>query len=383
MRIVYIITGTDVGGAEMALLKLLGRLSPEFEPHVISMVPLGPVGRAMQELGVAVESLGMQRGRAGWRAFATLVRRLRVLQPDAVHTWMYHADLMGGLAARIACRAPVAWCVRNSDLDGQRALTRIVRACAALSRWVPRRIVCCSTVARDIHVRLGYRADRFVVIPNGFDLARFLPDSDARARIRRELRLPEQALVVGAVGRWHPQKDHVGLLRACANAMKRDERIHCVAVGEGVDVSNPVLAQEVKRLGLAPRVHLLGPRSDIPAVMAAFDVFVSASAFGEAFPNVVGEAMATGVPCVVTDVGDSRAIVGDTGVVVPPRDPSSLGKAIGDLLALDPGERSRRGLAARVRVAQVFDLGRVTEAYEAFYRQLAPGVPAPLVVGGD
>jgi glycosyltransferase involved in cell wall biosynthesis len=369
MAVALIITGLSTGGAEMMFFKVLERLDAWFAPHVISLTTIGEIGSHVQRLGIPVEALGMQTGVPDPLSFSRLVERLKTLKPAVVHTWMYHADLLGGLAARLARVPAVAWGIRNTNLDRDKTKlsTRVVvGACARVSRWVPDRILSCSEVARQAHVNLGYAADKMTVIPNGFDLARFQPDARARVTVRAELRVGDDVPLLGLIGRFDPQKNHAGFFEAAGCLHRRLPTAHFVLAGKGIDEGNRALMQMVETAGVGHMTHILGLRSDIPHLMAALDVLASSS-YGEAFPNVLGEAMASGVPCVVTDVGDSAYIVGDTGRVVLPGNMAGLAAAIEDLLTLPAAERAALGKRARARVAEHFEIGRVVQQYEGFY----------------
>jgi len=369
-KIAHVITGLDTGGAELMLARLLGPLAREgLDAEVISMTDAGPVARLIAQQGVNVRTIGMRRGAPTPAGLARLGRALREAQAQLVQTWMYHADLAGGLAARLAGGPPVVWGIRNSTFDPRhtRLMTRLTaRACALASRWLPARIVCCSESAMRVHARLGYDAARMLVIPNGFDVERFRPDPDARASVRAALGLPPGAFVIGMVGRLDPQKDHATFFDA-VRRLDRDDTWF-VLCGRGVSADEPVLARALEATGRAANFRLLGERDDVPALTAAFDVATSSSAYGEAFPNVVGEAMACAVPCVVTDVGDSAYLVAGTGRVVPARDPGALAAAWRDLLDLAPDERAALGRAARARIAADFALPAVAHRYAELYR---------------
>lgn len=373
MRVAIIITGLNAGGAEIMLLKVLERLDARFSPHVISLTTLGEIGPRIQALGIPVESFGMRPGVPSPLAFFRLVRRLKALTPDVVHTWMYHADLLGGLAARLAGVPTVAWGIRNGNLDRDQTKlsTRVVvSACARFSRWVPDRILSCSEVARQVHVDYGYAAEKMVVVPNGFDLARFQPDALAKASVRAELGVGGDTPLVGLIGRFDPQKNHAGFFEAARCLHRRLPTVHFVLAGKGVDEGNHELMRVVEAAGVRHVTHLLGLRSDISRLMAALEVLASSS-YGEAFPNVLGEAMASGVPCTVTDVGDSAYIVGDAGRVVSPGDMAGLAAALEDLLSLPLVKRTALSERARARVSEHFEIGRVVRQYEAFYYELA------------
>lgn len=374
MRVLYIITGLATGGAEMMLLKLLERLDRErYAPVVISLTTMGDIGPRVAALGIPVQALGMTSGLPSPFGFLRLLRQVRQARPDIVHTWLYHADLLGGLAARLAGVAAVGWCIRNSNLDkdNTKLSTRaVVGLCASISRWVPARILSCSEMARQIHVARGYAAEKMIVVPNGFDLTRFKPDEDARRRVRTELGLDGDTPLVGLIGRFDPQKNHVGFFEAAGLLHRSMPHVHFLLAGQGIDAGNAVLMQAITQAGVLANTHLLGLRSDVPALMAALHALASSSSYGEAFPNVLGEAMACGVPCVVTDVGDSANIVGDTGRVVASGDMAGLAAALEALLALPPSARSALGDRARARVEENFEIDQIVRRYEGFYERM-------------
>jgi glycosyltransferase involved in cell wall biosynthesis len=183
---------------------------------------------------------------------------------------------------------------------------------------------------------------------------------------------PRRAMrpLVGVIGRFHPQKNHLGFVEAATMLHRRMPEVHFVFAGNGVDIGNAFLVQAAKSAGVAEVCHFLGRRNDVPRLMAALDVLASSS-IGEAFPNVVGEAMACSVPCVVTDVGDSAYIIGDTGRAVASGDMTGLAAALESLLILPFEQRRSLGEQARARVAEYFEIGKVVQMYEAFYEELA------------
>lgn len=375
IRVCHIITSLDTGGAEMMLFKLLSQHDrSRFAVHAISLLPMGEIGKRIAALEIPVCTLDMPRGVPSPAAVLRLKRWLREIQPDVVQTWMYHADLMGGLAARLAGYRNVLWNIRHSTFDPgttKRTTLLTARLCARLSRRLPKRILCCSTVARESHTAIGYAGERFTVIPNGFDLQLFRPCPEARSEVRCELGLPTNAPLIGLVARWHPQKDHETFVRAAGNLHRSGLPAHFVLCGSGMDAENGDLNGWIAEEGLQSYFHLLGRRDDMPRLTAAFDLAASSSAFGEAFPNVLGEAMACGVPCAATDVGDSAFIVGDTGRIVRPRDPEALAKAWQEVLCMSGEERRELGARARCRVQAEFNLPEIVSRYENLYEEMA------------
>lgn len=212
------------------------------------------------------------------------------------------------------------------------------------------------------------------MIPNGFDLDAFRPDPESRLAVRRQLEIPEDSLLIGLVARFHPQKDHHNFVQAAGLLHRAMPQVHFLLCGEGITWENPVLGEWIDDAGVESWCHLLGRREDMPKLTAALDI-ASSSSFGESFPNVVGEAMACGVPCVVTDVGDCAILVGKTGIVVPPNDAGALASAWHQLLEMSHEERRRLGQLARQRIKNKFDLNLVVSRYEDLYKSLALGSP--------
>ncbi len=340
------------------------------ENAVISLGSRGPVADRIAHAGIPVFALGMRPSRPDPRALWRLVRLLRGLRPAIAQTWLYHADFAGLLAGKLA-GVPVVWNIRCAELnprDHPPSLMTLLRALALASRY-PAAVICNSHAGQRAHEQLGYTPRRWAIIPNGFDTDTFRPLPAARGELRRELGMPDNARLVGLLARFHPMKDHAAFLNAAKIITSAKADVHIVAAGRGVDAA-PALKALVDQLGLRDRVHLLPERSDTPRFLAALDVAVSSS-YGEAFPNIVGEAMACATPCVVTDVGDSALIVGDAGVVVPPRDPAALAAGILRVLDMEPGAREALGQAARERIVSEFTLDRAAALYEALYLDLA------------
>jgi glycosyltransferase involved in cell wall biosynthesis len=374
ISILCLTTSLGVGGAEMMLYKFLSGMDrTRFTAKVISLINLGPVGKKIQLLGIPVRSLGMVRGKPNPMSVLRLARWLREDAPDVIQTWMYHADLVGGLGAKLAGGIPVVWGIHHTLIhEGNKRLTlQTVRACARLSRWLPKRIVCCSYTSQQVHTVLGYAAEKMLVIPNGSDLTAFKPDSAARVSIRRELQIPDDAPIIGHVGRFHPQKDHHNFIQAAALLHESRPDAYFILCGDDVMWENAELVRWIDEVGIRSRCRLLGRRDDMPRLTAALDVASSSSCYGEAFPMVIGEAMGCGVPCVVTHVGDSALIVGETGRVVPPQNPQALFIALRRLIELGREERSQLGMAARRRIKEHFDLPDIVARYQNLYRELA------------
>lgn len=374
MRIVHVIIGLGRGGAEMVLARLIEahRANPDYEHVVISLKDMGCYGAQLIQMGVPVYALGLNSAFGLPRVFWGLVRRLRELKPNVVQTWMYHADLLGGLAAKLAGGPPVIWGIHSVDLKrGANRTTRVVqKLCAWSSSWLPTLILCVAEASRRTHIAVGYDAGRMLVIPNGFDVepTEILPAEVATFRTRYGLH-PEHVLV-GCVGRFHPAKDHRNFVKAAAILGPEFPQARFMMVGAGLDANNNALKSWIDADDMSDRFVLLGERSDVPLCLCAMDVFCSSSRT-EAFPLVVGEAMVLARPLVVTDVGDTALLVGDTAVVVDRENPQALARGLSTLLGASVEQRQALGQRAQARVRHEFSIEQmISRTVSAYARAL-------------
>jgi glycosyltransferase involved in cell wall biosynthesis len=369
-KILHLITGLETGGAEGTLDRLVAGMDRDrFASVVVSMTDAGTIGRHIEKAGIALETLGMRRGAADPRGLLRFLRVLRRQRPAIVQTWLYHADLLG-LAAHALGYAPVLlWNIRCT----QSIEAEFVRAVLRRGSSLPRAIIVNSLAGRHFHERLGYRPRRWEYLPNGFDTAFFKPDPAGRRRLRAELGIDDGAVVIGISARYHPMKDHATFFAAAARLATGHPELVLLLAGAGIDDANRELAQMMARHGPQPRLELLGDRRDMHALYPALDIATLTSAFGEGFPNALGEAMACGVPCVATDTGDAAEILGPTGEIVPPRDPTALAMAWERLLIAGPEKRRALGAAARARIVERYDLAVMLRHYEALYQELLGG----------
>lgn len=372
MRVMHLVTGLAVGGAETMLAKLLGATNKErFTSSVVSMLQPGPLAQTIQEAGVPVHSLGLSRGVPRPSALPKLHKLIRDFRPAVLQTWMYHADILGVLAARAARVPALVWNIRCSDLDFPSAglgLRSIFAAHGLLSRFTSATVVN-SAAGMSFHQRHGHHAPRWELIPNGFDLVRFRADEGLRARGRVELGLSADAIAIGMVARFDQFKDHTTFFTAAKLLRDRQPKAVFVLAGKGMTKDNGEITRQVEEAGLGSRVLLLGEHGDPSRLFPCLDIATLCS-HTEGFPNAVGEAMSCELPCVATDVGDSALIIGECGRLVPPRDPEAVAKSWLDLIAIGEAGRKRLGAAARARIEERYSLPRIVAAYEDLYTEL-------------
>lgn len=377
VRGLFIVTDLAIGGAEAMLFRLLSRIDRgTFSPAVVSLKGPGPLSERIADLGVPLYVFGKSRFLPGLRAITDLKRVIRIFRPDFIQGWMLHGSVAAEISSVIGgSRIPVLWNIRHSvkefaasnKADSYRRSTAMMaRFLGRISSW-PDRIVYNSRTSAKEHERSGYDASRTVVVPNGFDCDVFRPRPECRRALRTSLGLEDDVFLIGLVARLHPVKDHDNFLRAARRLVSLGCPAHFVLIGKGT--ASAGMAVQIERLGLNGRVHTLGEQSDMPQLTAGLDVATCCSR-SEAFPNAIGEAMACGVPCVTTDVGDCRELVGETGRVVPSGSPLALSDAWQELLELDPEQRRAMGEAARRRILREFSLDQIVSRYERLYAEV-------------
>ena len=371
IHIVHVISGLELGGAEIMLANLIARGNRQALRHtVVSLTTRGDVGAQIEAAGVEVIALGMRRHRPNLLALKRLHTLMLRHKPDIVQTWLYHGDIAGTIAA-VGARSPrLVWSVQCSSLDERSVPLRAAMKLLSIGSRIPDAIIVNSEAGIRAHEELGYRPRAWIKIPNGVDTEAFHPRTGERERLRAMLQSPPDAFAIGLVARFHPMKDHRTFIAAAASfARSRTEAVF-VLVGAGAQGGETALARLVHTAGLSGRVVFLGPRTDLANVYPALDITTLSSAYGEGCPNVLLEAMACGIPTVATNVGDCAAIIGDTGRVVEPRDPTALCAA---WMQVADADRIRLGSDARMRVDRFYSLRRIIANYEAFYFQLCSG----------
>ncbi|PAS99209.1 MAG: hypothetical protein BSR46_09425 [Candidatus Dactylopiibacterium carminicum] len=373
-RVLFVSTGLGVGGAERALEQLLPRLAAQgLSVAVVSLREPQPVGARLRALGIAVHELGMAPSQPSPAGLWRLWRVVRDFRPDLIQGWMYHGNVAAHLARLATPRARVLPGIHQTlaRLELESLATRAVIRLDAWFSSLAARVLYVAETARIDHEAAGY-ARRGVVLPNGVDAARFRPDAEARQQLRATLGIDGSVFLVALVGRFHPAKNHAGFLRAAAIVAGEAGKVHFLLAGSGISADNPELAPLLQDERLRGRLHVLGPREDVPRLFAASDLFVLSS-IQEALPNVVMEAMSCGLPGVVTDVGDAARMIGDSGWCVAPGDDEALADAILLAYGEDAAAFAARGRAARGRVLAQFDADAVAARYVALYCGLLTG----------
>lgn len=369
--VLHVITDLDVGGAEAMLVKLAEQIHNEIDVRVISLMSGGRFEADLKRLGIPYVCMNLRRGRLpSPRTIINLISVAREFTPTVVQGWMYHGNLAAaGICSFLPSDTRLFWNIRQTlyDFSLEKKLTRTVIKLGARLASKPEKIVYNSKLSADQHEAVGFENSKTLIIPNGFNLERFRYSEENRSAVREELGLRSSDRVVGHISRYHPMKDQKSLLHAARRVVDADKEVCFLMAGLGLDSGNSELLGWIEELSLQDNVCLLGPRKDPERVLSACDYFISPSAWGDAFPNAVGEAMATEVPCVVTDVGASAELVGEYGIVVPTGDFTAMGDALLQMLSLPAEQRLELGQMCRKRVAEEYSIGEIGRQYLALY----------------
>ena len=325
--VLHIITGLNDGGAEGVLSRIC--LADPKSHSVISLMGMGKYGCILKDAGVDVYCMHIDSKKVDPLKVYKLYKLIKKLNPSVVQTWMYHGDFIGGTVAKLAGVPNVFWGIRHSNLSKgtiKKSTYVVMKACAVLSYLVPKKIVSCSRSAVESHIFQGYNKNIFELVQNGYDLSKFKP---FLIPFDKMIFTPNTVPIISMVARFDIQKDHDNLIKAFSILKDKAVSFHLVLVGTNMDKNNVELLQMINNSSLSvdKDVTLFGQCNDIPLLMNSVNLNVLSS-LGEAFPNVLAEAMACGTPCVTTDVGDASEIVMEHGWVVPKQNSQKLALAI-------------------------------------------------------
>lgn len=368
MKILHLITDLKDGGAEAVLYRLI-KCDTQNSHKVICLGNGGKYVSLLEELNAEVEIINLKSIPVGLCRLLKLRKNIKGFAPDIIQGWMYHGNFFTGLYGLIFKDVKIYWGIHHTNLIKgiDPWTTHFVSWCCAKLSHIPNKIICCGDRSRDIHKEYGYSSAKLLVIPNGYDTSKFSFDLNSYHEMREKFNLPNDTFVLGSVGRYAPQKDHENLLVALS-IIKKNATIpfKCLLIGSGLDSRNEEICKRIIELDLKDDILLLGQVDYIEKVMCTLDVHVTSSAFGEAFPNVICEAMLCETVCISTDVGDAEFIISDMGYIVPPSNPIELSMAISKAYETFRNENSTWKVikeGARKRIYSSFDIYKMTNSY--------------------
>lgn len=367
MNVTHVIIGLEVGGAELMLKRLVEALDGQENMHhsVVSLTSIGPIGIQLQQAGIEVVALNLNNPLNLPAVFIKLRNILKKKRTDIVQTWMYHADLLGGLAARSLGIKNVVWNVRNTHLYSKGFFKILFREFLSVASWkVPKKIIYVSHSAQKEHAKYGFRINNSEIIGNGFDTNKLSFDEDRRTRVRVEIGLEDTDIAVFSIGRYNHAKDHETFIKSICLSLKKNKFIKGVLIGREIDLDEFKLTEE-------QRSHfiILGQRDDVPALLSAADIFCLHS-ITEGFPNVLGEAMSAQLPCITTRAGDAEIILDDADYTVEVRDFSEMSNKILELSKMSEVNRRIKGSLNRKRILDNYSLDKILSCYTKLYKEL-------------
>lgn len=368
-KIVHVIMSLNIGGAELMLKRLVvhSHQKENFQHIVITLTDLGVMGPELQNRGITVHSLGMKSLPTVPLIFLKLQRLLKEIQPDVVQTWMYHSDLIGGLAAKSLGVKKIIWGIRTTDVSqGASKLTiHLSKLCAKLSYYIPNTIVCAAHVSKDYHVAIGYDESKMVVIPNGFDLEALTATDEDGLEVRQQNNLSVDDIVIGSVGRFNPVKNQKLFVDVAGLLIEKQPNLKFLMVGKDITTENKELMSWLNSYKIADSFRLLGQRDDISKCLKSMDVFCLHSKT-EGFPNVLCEAMYAGLPCISNDVGDSKYILKDLGFSVEKDNPHELSEGIYHIITTllkEKNELFALKKESKAHIVNNFSINKVFQEY--------------------
>lgn len=372
-NVFYIISNLNVGGAEMSLYKIILSLRHKYNFTVISLNDKGHVGYILEEIGIPVFALNFNVSKKdSLIGMYKLYKILKKYKPEIVHTWMYHADFFGGIISKLVGIKNIFWNIRNTELTkGISVTTRIIALInSILSYFIPNKIICVSESSIKYHSSLFYCKLKMLVIQNGCDTQVFYNNSQKRRSIRDDLKIPDSAIIIGSIGRYNYYKDHLTFINAALDLLSKihiNIDVRFVLLGNDINYNNKIISNRLNESFFKHKFYLLGEKLNINNYYSVFDIFCLHS-ISEGFPNVLAEAMACGLPCISTDVGDASILLQDYNYIVPPKCPILLSEKLLALVYKTNSERDFIGLKNRNLIEVNFSTDYLHNKYDLLYK---------------
>lgn len=371
MKIVHVIMSLNIGGAELMLRRLVlhSHKKKQFEHIIITLTDLGVMGPELQNEGIMVHTLGMKSLSTVPLIFLKLQRLLKKIQPDVVQTWMYHSDLLGGLAAKSVGVENIIWGIRNTDVSSDCSIAKMAfyKTCSYLSYLIPKHIVCVAQQSKIFHTQFGYCKDKMIVIPNGFELARFAPDNTTRSHLRSKLNISEQELVIGNIGRFDHVKNHINFIKACIFLLEKGYVFKVLMAGRNVGLQNPKISKLFLNNFASKHFIFMGEITDTSSFYNTIDAFCLCS-HTEGFPNVLGEAMASEKICLSTDAGDAWLILSNNGFQIKSTSKEDIAYSIEkNILSMNIKDLGSIGKQARLSIKNKYSIDSIVLKFESLY----------------
>lgn len=363
-KVLFISPDLGSGGAENILFNVVKNIDKK-EVVLISLTDIGFYGQKLIKEGYQIYAINMKKNLTLiikiWKLFFLMVK----LKPIIVHTWLYHANFIGGSLAKLLNIKKIYWSIHH-DFEYSSFFKMIeMKLLIILSYFVPNKIIYCSNISKINHIKNGYSKNYSEIIENGISTSQYKPNKLYRNQIRRKLKISEDCFVVGNISRYHYLKDHDNLLKALYIFNRNNLNFKCILVGNGLSNNNSDLIKKINKYSLSNKIILFGQSFEVNKIINCFDLNILSS-IKECSPIVLMESMSSGVPCLSTDVGDAKKIIGETGWVVDPSDPLSFGKTLYKI-ATNRNILQEKSQKVRKRIIQKYAIEKMIEDYKILY----------------
>lgn len=370
--IIHVISSLGAGGAENTLYKVASSLDKrKFDVKVICLSKSGPISKKIRSVGIPVYNCNFQNN--FFLGFFKLIYLFLKLKPDLTQTWMYHADLLGGLIAKLTGCKKIVWNIRNTHVFPGQGVSKstywIMRLNKFLSYNIPDKIICVAHSAKLSHLKVGYCRKKMLVIHNGFDVDAFKPDSSQKKLTRKLINIEFKSVLIGCIGRFNFYKNYKNFILAAKVLLSKNPNIFFVLAGKGLDKHNSELCDWIDSNDIRSNFRLVGEHFDIPVLMNSLDIFCLPSV-SEGFPNVLAEAMSSGLPCISTNVGDVRYLLTNDKHIVPINNNQLLANSLFKMSDLDKAERKKLGTENRKIILNEFTIEHMINKYDHLYEGL-------------
>ena len=369
IKIIHIITGLNEGGAEATLFNLINN-TKEQNNFIISLKGKGKYGALLRKKGIKVYSINFKFDFSLIKKFFYIIKIIKKINPDIVQTWMYHADLIGGIASYIANKKNIFWGIHHTSLkfnSNKKSIILIATINRILSYVIPKKIIVCANKAKETHIKFGFDKSKFHIIHNGIDFRKFKKSKIKGLKYRKKISASENEIIFGTVARFDPNKDHLNLLKALKEIKKKHIKFKYLLVGKNMNKKNNYILRNIYKHNLEENIILLGEEKDIVSIMNTLDLHILPSK-SEAFPLVLLESIACGTLSISTNVGDVEKIIKTNSLLVKPKNHISLYEGIMKFLAISCDEKSKIINQSILHIKKNYSVEKMANSYINIYK---------------
>tara|TARA_Y100000589_G_C27185849_1_gene642638 strand:+ start:970 stop:2100 length:1131 start_codon:yes stop_codon:yes gene_type:complete len=361
----YVTNTLESGGAEKILFQLI-KDSNKSDISIISLTSLGTLGRKLINKGFRVYALNIRKDFISIFKIFKLLYLIATLKPLILHSWLYHSNLIAGIFAKITGVKKVYWSIHHDYESSTLIMMLEMKLLMVLSYLVPDKIIFSSFSSKINHINNGYKKSNSIIIENGVSTEKFKKNKTTRKKLRLKLGIQNDCFIIGNIARYHPIKDHDNLLKALKILSQKKVNFKCILVGRGLSSDNKELLNKINYLDLNDRVILFGQTNKIHRIINIFDLNILTSKM-ECSPLSLLESMAVGIPCMSTNVGDAKCMIGETGWIIETSNPFQIAEMIYRIYK-NPSILKSKSNLTRQRVKDLYEIKDMIQKYLNVYQ---------------